>query len=232
MTGLVYGSVAGLVKIDDIGEKLKENDNKPIWHIGNVMMKAAPWILKGLTLAGTVAMFTVGGGLLVEGFEPLRHVAEHFSTIAGSVPHIGRALEFIVSNAAGGIVGVISGITTVSAQHGIKAAYNKIRKAMGFGGPAQDLNNDAKADDNAPAPHLAPAEPDLTVKPAPDEGSKGPEAGSSFTQAASPPIVVPPDVNNSFGQAAKPDSTEVAPEVKPEQIPPKPEDPGAGRQPG
>jgi len=232
MTGLVYGSVAGLVKIDDVGAKLKENDNKPIWHIGNIMMKAAPWILKGLTLAGTVAMFTVGGGLLVDGFAPLHQVAEHFSTLAGTVPYIGKGLEFIVSNAAGGIAGVISGIATVSGAHGIKAAYNKVKTALGFGGPAQEVKNDAKPDDNAPAPQLAPAEPDLTVKPTPDNESKGPEAGPSFTEAASPPVVVPPDVNNSFGKAAKPDAEEQPPGVKPEQIPPKPDDPGAGRQPG
>ncbi len=231
MTALVYGSVGGLVKIDDIGEALKKNDNRPLWHVGNVMMKAAPWILKGLTLAGTIAMFTVGGGLLVEGFEPLRHIAEHFTTIAGTVPHIGKALEFVVSNAAGGIAGVIAGIGTVGSAHGIKAVYTKVKNALGFGKSSDLKNGDAKPDDNAPAPQLAPTEPDFTVKPAPDQDAKGPEAGPSFTQAASPPIVVPPEIGNSFGNAAE-NTDKPVPQIKPEQIPPKPDDPGAGRQPG
>lgn len=231
MTGLVYGSVAGLVKIDDVGEKLKKNDNKPLYHLGNVMMKAAPWILKGLTIAGTVAMFTVGGGLLVEGFAPLHHIAEHFSEIAGSVPYVGKVLEFAASNAAGGITGVIAGIGTVSAAHGLKATYERVKNAFGFRKKAESNFDDGKPDDNAPAPELTPAEPDLSVKPSPDQETKAPKAGSSFTQAASPPIVVPPDVTNSFGQAAKNDADDPSTEVAPEQIPPKPSDPGAGRQP-
>jgi uncharacterized protein len=231
MTGLVYGSVAGLVRIDNWGEKLADKDHSLIRAAGNAMKKAAPYILKTLTVAGTVAMFTVGGGLLVEGFEPLRHMAEHFSHIAGSVPYAGHALEFIASNAAGGITGVIAGIGTVSAQHGAKQVWSKAKTALGFGksSDGDQKPGEGKSSEPAPAPSQT-IEPSLSVKPTPDTNGEKPDAGVTFTQAAAPVTPAPPEAGTSFTQAAGETSEEKLPDVGPEQIP-LPPNSGAGTQP-
>jgi predicted DNA repair protein MutK len=58
---LIYGSVALLVKIDDFGLLLMDKGYK---SIGNLFVQAMPWIMKGLGIVGTAAMFLVGGGII------------------------------------------------------------------------------------------------------------------------------------------------------------------------
>ena len=72
MTIGVYGLVAGIVKIDDLGLYLSRRAGAAR-AVGSAILRAAPWLMKGLSVAGTAAMFLVGGGILVHGFAPLRH---------------------------------------------------------------------------------------------------------------------------------------------------------------
>lgn len=77
MTVFVYGLVAGIVKIDDAGLYLAKKGGA-VAAFGRGMVTSAPWLMKFLSIAGTAAMFLVGGGILVHNVAPLHHwVLEH-----------------------------------------------------------------------------------------------------------------------------------------------------------
>ena len=67
MTVGVYGFVAGIVKLDDLGLWLSRRDSGAAQALGRGILRAAPWLMKALSVAGTAAMFLVGGGILVHG---------------------------------------------------------------------------------------------------------------------------------------------------------------------
>ncbi len=68
MTVGVYGLVAAIVKIDDLGLYLKTKTSALAQAIGAALLAGAPWLMKFLSVAGTAAMFLVGGGILRHGF--------------------------------------------------------------------------------------------------------------------------------------------------------------------
>ena len=74
MTVGVYGLVAGIVKLDDAGLYLSRRPGALARGVGHTLLGAAPWLMKGLAVAGTVAMFLVGGSILSHGF-PFMHDA-------------------------------------------------------------------------------------------------------------------------------------------------------------
>jgi predicted DNA repair protein MutK len=78
MTVGVYGLVAGIVKFDDAGLYLSQRAGatagaRAARRVGHGILRGAPWLLKGLTVIGTVAMFLVGGGILLHGVPALGH---------------------------------------------------------------------------------------------------------------------------------------------------------------
>lgn len=99
----VYGIVAGIVKIDDLGMWLQKKTSAAAKAIGGVLLVAAPWLMKILTVVGTLAMFLVGGGIIVHGLPWLHHHIEGFS--AG----MHGLLAMLVSNLANLIIGFIVG---------------------------------------------------------------------------------------------------------------------------
>ena len=68
MTVGVYGLVASIVKLDDAGLYLSRRPGAMARAIGHALLSAAPWLMKGLAVAGTAAMFLVGGSILSHGF--------------------------------------------------------------------------------------------------------------------------------------------------------------------
>jgi predicted DNA repair protein MutK len=74
MTAGVYGLVAGIVKLDDGGLALTRSGSAALQAVGRSVLVATPWLMKGLSVAGTVAMFLVGGGILTHGVPALHHV--------------------------------------------------------------------------------------------------------------------------------------------------------------
>jgi len=71
----VYGLVAGIVKMDDAGVHLTEKGGARA-VIGRALVYSAPWLMKFLSIAGTAAMFLVGGGILVHSIPALAHWLE------------------------------------------------------------------------------------------------------------------------------------------------------------
>lgn len=101
MTVGVYGIVAAIVKMDDIGAWLLQKDSGAAQSLGKGLLLAAPRLMRLLAVLGTAAMFLVGGSILAHGIPPLHHGIEASAVLAGwgSVP-ASMAME-----AAVGVVG-------------------------------------------------------------------------------------------------------------------------------
>jgi predicted DNA repair protein MutK len=124
MTVGVYGLVAGIVKLDDAGLWLSRRDGALQRTLGAGILRAAPWLMKGLSIAGTAAMFLVGGGILTHGIPVVHHAieafAQRFGVIAQAlVPSLADALFGIV---AGALVLVVVSV----AQRGIAAVRRPV----------------------------------------------------------------------------------------------------------
>ncbi|ALB70135.1 DUF808 family protein [Cronobacter muytjensii] len=81
----VYGIVGVIVKLDDMGYWLADKRSALARGVGKGLLVAAPWLMKILSVLGTVAMFLVGGGIVVHGVAPLHHVIEHWAHGLGGV---------------------------------------------------------------------------------------------------------------------------------------------------
>lgn len=107
MTLGVYGFVGFIVKLDDMGFYLMRTSSNIGQIIGKGLLKFAPILMKLLSIAGTIAMFLVGGGILVHGIGVLHHGIEHLGNLAG----IWSGLTTNLLNAA---VGLGAGIAVVA----------------------------------------------------------------------------------------------------------------------
>lgn len=75
----VYGIVGVIVKLDDMGYWLAEKRSVLAQGLGKGLLVVAPWLMKTLSVVGTLAMFLVGGGIVVHGVAPLHHAIEGFA---------------------------------------------------------------------------------------------------------------------------------------------------------
>src|SRR5690606_11840572 len=91
ITVLVYGLVAGIVKLDDVGLWMCRKSGAVVSALGRGIVAAAPWLMKALSVVGTAAMFLVGGGIFVHGIGALEHWLEAFSPDGAGGVQIGRA---------------------------------------------------------------------------------------------------------------------------------------------
>ncbi len=114
MTIGVYGLVAGIVKIDDVGLHLSTRPGDGAWarlqrHVGMLMLRGAPWLMKGLSVAGTAAMFLVGGGIITHGIHALRPWVDRLVNSIATIGGIGPVLAFITPMLVNALVGVVVG---------------------------------------------------------------------------------------------------------------------------
>ncbi|MCP2073838.1 UNVERIFIED_ORG: putative DNA repair protein MutK [Pseudomonas lini] len=111
MTVGVYGLVAGIVKLDDLGLWLTQKPGQAAKSIGGAILRAAPYMMKSLSVIGTAAMFLVGGGILTHGVPVVHHWIEGVAASAGGagfiVPMLLNAVAGIVAGAAV-LVGVLA----------------------------------------------------------------------------------------------------------------------------
>ncbi|WP_223642957.1 DUF808 domain-containing protein [Corallococcus sp. EGB] len=113
MTAGVYGIVAGIVKLDDAGLYLTRKGGGFARSLGAGILRAAPLLMKFLSVAGTAAMFLVGGGILVHGVSGLHHAEESFSAWAGKVPAVGSILGGLAPMLLNAAVGLGAGAVLV-----------------------------------------------------------------------------------------------------------------------
>jgi predicted DNA repair protein MutK len=113
MTVGVYGLVAGIVKLDDLGLWLTQKPGQMAKSIGGAILRAAPYMMKSLSVIGTTAMFLVGGGILTHGVPVVHHWIEGVSAGAGSG---GFAVSMLLNGVAGVVAGavVLAGVMAVS----------------------------------------------------------------------------------------------------------------------
>jgi predicted DNA repair protein MutK len=105
MTVFVYGLVAGIVKLDDVGAWLL-NKGRALAAFGRGILYATPWLMRGLSIAGTAAMFLVGGGILVHAIPALHHF------VIGLAP---SHLEWLANALGSVVVGILVGALVLAA---------------------------------------------------------------------------------------------------------------------
>ncbi|MBV7317372.1 DUF808 domain-containing protein [Shewanella sp. NIFS-20-20] len=131
MTIGVYGLVAGIVKLDDAGLYLmnKPGASQSSQALGRGLLALAPKLMKGLTVIGTIAMFMVGGGILVHGIHAIGELfhqwAQSFSTIA----LIGPALAYSLPTLLNAVFGVMCGAVAVA----VVSLVQKLRHSRNHG---------------------------------------------------------------------------------------------------
>ena len=125
MTVGVYGLVAGIVKLDDAGRGLVAKPGGFARAAGRAILAGAPKLMKFLSVAGTAAMFLVGGGIIVHGIPPLHHLVADAVAAVGGVATIGGVLEVLTDMALNGLAGVITGGVIVA----VVTLINRLRRA-------------------------------------------------------------------------------------------------------
>lgn len=119
MTVGVYGLVAGIVKLDDLGLRLQGSASGLARAVGTGLLRTAPWLMKALSVVGTAAMFMVGGGILLHGWPALAHAVEAWAAGWGSLP------AAVINTGAGAAMGVVAGALVLAVVTGVQ----RLRKA-------------------------------------------------------------------------------------------------------
>ncbi|WP_282836691.1 DUF808 domain-containing protein [Microbacterium flavum] len=162
MTALVYGAVALLVKIDDIGLRMARGDSPRVRHTGMRIVRSMPAVFRGISILGTIAMLWVGGHLVLQNLGEvgwhapidLLHGLEHLLEPAGGVVvWLGDTLVSAIAGLAWGLV--IVGITLLIG----KAFGKNLSFAEGHASPAAtagDAGSSGAGAAGAPAAGQAP----------------------------------------------------------------------------
>ncbi len=128
MTVGVYGLVAGIVKLDDAGLHLTERNGdsagaRAARAFGRGILAFAPWLMKFLSVAGTAAMFLVGGGILTHGVHAVHEWINETAIDAAALPTVGSVLGALLPTLINAGVGVLAGAVVVAAV----MAFKKLR---------------------------------------------------------------------------------------------------------
>lgn len=119
----VYGVVALIVKMDDIGLHLSKRPSAIAQRTGRLLVQAMPILLQALSHIGVAAMVWVGGGILLHGLEvfglnAVPHFVHHLAEAAGhAVPFAGGFVAWLVGAIGAGICGMIVGAAIVGVLH-------------------------------------------------------------------------------------------------------------------
>ncbi|AKS30974.1 DUF808 domain-containing protein [Mycolicibacterium goodii] len=127
ITAGVYGVVAGIVKMDDIGLHLAERNSRITRKIGRGLVAGMPKLLSALSTIGTVAMLWVGGHILLVGTDTLgwhppygfvHHLEEAVHhAIPDAVPGVGAVLAWLVNTGISAVIGLVVGAVVVLVMH-------------------------------------------------------------------------------------------------------------------
>jgi predicted DNA repair protein MutK len=138
ITLLVYGVVAAIVKMDDLGLRLTMRPSAGAQKVGRGLVHAMPRLLQVVSVVGTAAMLWVGGHILLVGVDELGwhapyelvHHAEE--AVHHAVEAVGGALAWLVNTAASALVGLVVGAVVVAVMHVIP--FRRGHAASGHGG--------------------------------------------------------------------------------------------------
>ena len=123
MTVGVYGLVGGIVKLDDLGLRLtRAGAGRASAALGRGILAFAPKLMRFLSVAGTAAMFLVGGGILVHGI-PLLH---HWAQATHALPP-----GWLWENLFNAVVGVVAGALVLAVVNGVKRLRGRQAPAAG-----------------------------------------------------------------------------------------------------
>jgi predicted DNA repair protein MutK len=117
----VYGLVGVIVKLDDMGYWLAEKTSVLAQALGKSLLFIAPWLMKSLSVVGTLAMFLVGGGIIVHGLAPVHHTIEHFTAEQAS------AVQWLLPTLANLVLGFIVGAVVLA----VVNVVSRLRPAKG-----------------------------------------------------------------------------------------------------
>lgn len=126
MTVGVYGIVAGIVKLDDLGFYLARKRSALAQSIGRGIVSAAPYLMKTLSVVGTLAMFMVGGGILTHGLPPVHHLFTDWASYSMVVPGVGAILGGLTPTLLNAVFGLIAGgvvMLVVSGISSVRASF-------------------------------------------------------------------------------------------------------------
>lgn len=123
VTFVVYGAVAVIVKIDDIGLHLARKPSALAKSIGALLLAGMPKLLAALSFIGTIAMLWVGGGIVLHGMEDLgfhlpadvSHTIQHW--VSGAAGSLGGALGWLSGAFFSGVFGLLLGAAAVFVLH-------------------------------------------------------------------------------------------------------------------
>jgi hypothetical protein len=135
MTIGVYGLVAGIVKLDDAGLYLAAREGESVAararrSLGRFILQLAPWLMKSLSVLGTIAMFLVGGSILVHGVPPVAEWLHHLQEWAQGLANGGGLVSGLISIGVSGLVGVVIGAVVV----GVVGLIQRVRALRAIGG--------------------------------------------------------------------------------------------------
>ncbi|MBX9713138.1 MAG: DUF808 domain-containing protein [Pseudomonadaceae bacterium] len=129
MTIGVYGLVAGIVKLDDAGLYLSRKASSLLRGLGNLLLSAAPWLMKSLSVIGTAAMFMVGGGILTHGIPAAHHLIEQLAASAAGLPALGSVLSVLTAPLLNGLAGIVAGALVLAVVSGASRGWRALKGA-------------------------------------------------------------------------------------------------------
>lgn len=129
MTVGVYGFVAMIVKIDDLGLYLTQQASSFKQTIGRGLLAFAPKLMKTLTIVGTIAMFLVGGGIISHGVPLLHHFTEGSVDYAEHIPTVGSILGALTPTLINLVIGFVAGLIVLAIVSLIKKVWPSSKKA-------------------------------------------------------------------------------------------------------
>ena len=129
MTIGVYGLVAGIVKLDDAGLYLSRKASSLLRGLGNLLLSAAPLLMKSLSVIGTAAMFMVGGGILTHGIPAAHHLIEQLAASAAGLPALGAVLSVLTAPLLNGLAGILAGAMVLAVVSGASRGWRALKGA-------------------------------------------------------------------------------------------------------
>ena len=128
MTVGVYGLVAGIVKLDDLGRRMigtnpDEANLSVTQRTGYLILTSAPYLMKFLSIAGTIAMFLVGGGIIVHNIPALHHLIEPILEPIHAIEPLGPTLASVSQMTIDGVIGLLCGFVVLA----VVTLFNRLR---------------------------------------------------------------------------------------------------------